>query len=186
MVLRYSTDATVIGIYDALATLLAANGGSGTGITLDATSTLGGISGSQISADHSSLATQVTNTTALGTIYSATGTGWTASTSFSDVTSAVLSLPAGKYEINAKGNFDFSTATVQSYDVELRDATNNVQLDLTQVYATTSGRLGWSLHSTLNVGGTTTVKVRALTSGLSGGQLCNNVKVWARPVLTLA
>lgn len=47
-----TTDRTTQAIYDALATLLLANGGSGTGITLDATSSLGGVTGTTLAADH--------------------------------------------------------------------------------------------------------------------------------------
>lgn len=122
----------------------------------------------------------------LTSVYSSgAGSAWTAGTAYSD-TGPSITVPAGKWCVQAKGNFDHSTATVQSYSARLYNSTDAVELDAISVNGgATNAREGFSLFGTLNIAASKVVKLQALTSAVSGAQLLGNLKLWATPVTAL-
>lgn len=110
---------------------------------------------------------------------------WTPSATFTDAGPSIV-LPAGRWCVEAKGNFDHSTAAVQAYEARLWDSTNSVQLDVAQINTgDVNGRAPWSLFGTSDRTTATTVKIQAVTSVVGGAQLIANMKLWARPVSSI-
>jgi hypothetical protein len=117
--------------------------------------------------------------------YSATGGAATMSTSYQDVASAVLSLPAGKWVIQGKVGWDTSTAAVQRYWARIYNATGAVELEASFVYCATNAGMLIPLFSTLSLAAPATIKLQVKVDAVQGAQGLQGSKLWATPATAL-
>lgn len=104
--------------------------------------------------------------------------------SFSLVTGASLTVPAGRWVVQAKGT-EVQTGTGAQYDVRIRNTTDSTDLDALSIYGGTGPqRLPWALMGALTITATKTIRVEHMVGSLSGAQTTDNTKLWAMPVLT--
>lgn len=123
------------------------------------------------------------------TVYYDTGADGGASTSYADMdTPASLSLPAGKWLIQAKGQFEFSTGTARTYEARLYDATGAAELDTVKANGTgvLDGTVPFALAVTVTLTAASTVRVENKVSAVDGSQLVVGVKIWATRVTAIS
>lgn len=115
-----------------------------------------------------------------------TVTGWTPTTSYSAI-GVSITLPAGKWIIEASGWFDWSEAAAQRKDAEIRNTTDSAQVVETACNTkTTDGQMPFHLMAPLDLADAKTFDLRAKVSAVSGTQLIQSPRLWARAVRTLS
>jgi len=120
-------------------------------------------------------------------VYRATGSGWTASTSFTAITSAQLVLPAGKWWVEGFMRFSTSTGTARSINGRIRNTTDGTDVDTGFVGHPATQDQGPTIvmAGEIDAAASKTVRLEALVSALDGVQNLSRAKIWAKPVAAL-
>jgi hypothetical protein len=113
----------------------------------------------------------------------AVGSSTAMTTSFAVVTGATLSLPAGKWIVQAKGA-EVQTGTAAQYDARIRNTTDSTDVDTITIFQTGAQRIPWSMMGPVTITATKTIRVEHMVGALNAAQTTDTTKLWAMPVLT--
>lgn len=117
-----------------------------------------------------------------GSVRRVSGTTYTMTASFALVTSTTLTLPAGLWQICAKGQVNPGSGITAT--LRLQDTTNAATLDeLAVAVPTVSPFLSAFLEGPLTAAGSTVVELQAKVSSVSGTQQVTAPTIWANPLL---
>lgn len=114
--------------------------------------------------------------------YKADGSAWTAGTSYSAITGASITLPAGAWLIQGKGYFAASTGSVRTISLRIYNTSTSTSLDdSTQSAPVTTSDVSLSCLAAVNLTGSNVVRLEAKVSTVDGTQLMGNSRITAIP-----
>lgn len=106
---------------------------------------------------------------------------------YTDVVGISLTLPAGKWWVQAKFGVDTSTSAADRYTARLYDSTNAVDMDSGFVYASVNMGAFVPLASGISLAASAVIKLQAKPDVVQGAQFVQTAgtRIWAIPATAL-